>query len=148
MRDAVLPLDPEAAYAIANQKLSFTRVTIKEKKVQKERRGTRFSRTHLPLDPHTDSTYRTNPHDVVAFQCIVPDGSGGDTSALEEQTPEGLPREASPQEALARALMTYSGGSPDRLGIHGAMLVAYDPYSGLRSFTMTVDTIRKSLSGG
>ena len=64
----------------------------------------------------------------------------------DEPAPDGLPGGASAQETLARALMSYSGASPDRLGIHGAMLVAYDPYSGLRSFTMTVDTIRKSLS--
>ena len=79
MRDAALPLDPEAAGAVANQKISFTRVTIDEQKAQKGKRGTRFSRTHLPLAPHTDSTIKSHPHDVVAFQCIVPDDSGGQT---------------------------------------------------------------------
>ena len=70
-----------------------------------------------------------------------------DGSAQGGPTPDGLAPEVSAQEALARALMSYSGASQDRRGIQGAMLVAYDPYSGLRSFTMTVDTIRKSLSG-
>jgi hypothetical protein len=57
-----------------------------------------------------------------------PDDSGGET-----------------QEGLARILMAFSGASPDRLGYRGAMLVAYDPLSGMRSFSMTVDTLRKSL---
>lgn len=51
------------------------------------------------------------------------------------------------QEHLARTLMAFSRGSPDRLGYRGAMLVAYDPLSGLRSFTMTRDTLRKGLTG-
>jgi len=49
------------------------------------------------------------------------------------------------QKDLALKLMAFSRGSPQRLGYQGAMLVAYDHFSGLRSFTMTVDTIRKSL---
>jgi hypothetical protein len=49
------------------------------------------------------------------------------------------------QEGLARTLMAFSGASSDRLGYRGAMLVAYDPLSGMRSFSMTVDTLRKSL---
>jgi hypothetical protein len=47
------------------------------------------------------------------------------------------------QEGLARTLMAFSRGSPDRLGYRGAMLVAYDPLSGLRSFSMTTDTLRR-----
>jgi hypothetical protein len=39
--------------------------------------------------------------------------------------------------------MAYSGASPDRLGAHGARLVAYDALSGLRSFTITVDALRE-----
>jgi hypothetical protein len=49
------------------------------------------------------------------------------------------------QESLARALMAFSGGSSERLGYHGAMLISYDHLTGLRSFTMTSNTIRKSL---
>ncbi len=49
------------------------------------------------------------------------------------------------QEHLARTLMAFSRSSPDRLGYRGAMLVAYDPLSGLRSFTMARDTLRKGL---
>ena len=50
------------------------------------------------------------------------------------------------QEDLARDLMAYSGASPDRLGYRGAKLIAYDPLSGMRSFSMTLDTLKKSLS--
>ncbi len=50
--------------------------------------------------------------------------------------------------ALARALTAYSGESPDRLGAHGALLVAYDPLSGRRSFSMTVDALRGALVPG
>ncbi len=49
------------------------------------------------------------------------------------------------QERLARTLMAFSRGSPDRLGYRGAMLVAYDPLSGLRSFSMTRDTLQRGL---
>lgn len=50
------------------------------------------------------------------------------------------------QEGLARMLMAFSRGSPDRLGYQGAMLVAYDPLSGMRSFSLTRDALRKSLT--
>jgi hypothetical protein len=78
------------------------------------------------------------------------------TLALLEGRPQALPlnalfeegeREgaAESKEGLSRTLMAFSRGSPDRLGYRGAMLVAYDPLSALRTFSMTVDTIRKSL---
>ncbi len=54
-------------------------------------------------------------------------------------------REPETKEGLARALMAFSRGSPDRLGYRGAMLVAYDPLSAMRSFSLTVDALRKSL---
>ena len=44
---------------------------------------------------------------------------------------------------LARALMAYSGARPERLGEHGSRLVVYDPHAAVRSFTMTVRTIRE-----
>jgi hypothetical protein len=52
------------------------------------------------------------------------------------------------QEELARQLMAFSGASPDRLGYRSAKLIAYDPLSGMRSFSMTVDTLKKSLQHG
>lgn len=65
----------------------------------------------------------------------------------EMSEPDRSTAEVSSQEALARSLMTYSGARPARLGAGGAMLIAYDPFSGLRSFTMMVDAIRKGLAG-
>ena len=50
------------------------------------------------------------------------------------------------QKSLAEKLMAFSRGTPDRLGHRGSMLVAYDPLSGLRSFSMTRDTLRKGLA--
>jgi hypothetical protein len=53
------------------------------------------------------------------------------------------PPEGETQEDLARTLMAFSGGSPDRLGHRGAMLVAYDPLSAMRSFSMTTKALRE-----
>lgn len=50
------------------------------------------------------------------------------------------------QEDLARSLMAFSRARPDRLGGRGAMLVAYDPLSGMRSFSMTTKALRESLA--
>ena len=60
---------------------------------------------------------------------------------------EATPVSAESKEGLARTLMAFSRGSPDRLGYRGAMLVAYDPLSAMRTFSMTVKTIEKSLPG-
>lgn len=56
------------------------------------------------------------------------------------------PPEAETREGLARTLMAFSGGSPDRLGHRGAMLVAYDPLSAMRTFSMTTKALRESLT--
>lgn len=61
-------------------------------------------------------------------------------NALFEDEMEGL-REGERQEDLARLLMAFSAGSPDRLGHRGAMLVAYDPLSAMRSYSMTRDVL-------
>jgi len=80
------------------------------------------------------------------------------TLALLEGRPQQLPLNAlfsrAPVEAeggesrqdLARTLMAFSRSSSDRLGHHGAMLIAYDHLSGLRSFTLTLDAVGKVLS--
>lgn len=79
------------------------------------------------------------------------------TLALLEGVPQSLPLNAlfkreldelpgsETQEGLARAVMAFSRARPDRLGYRGAMLVAYDPLSGMRSFSMTTKALRKSL---
>jgi hypothetical protein len=46
------------------------------------------------------------------------------------------------RESLARDLMLFSRGSPDRLGYRGAMLIAYDPLSGMRSFSLLSKALR------
>jgi hypothetical protein len=48
------------------------------------------------------------------------------------------------RESLARDLMLFSRGSPDRLGYRGAMLVAYDPLSGMRSFSILSKALRQA----
>jgi hypothetical protein len=75
------------------------------------------------------------------------------TLALLEGRPQALPLNAlfsgapgdaegaESRERLARTLMEFSRANPDRLGHRGAMLVAYDHLSGLRSFSLTVDAI-------
>ena len=74
---------------------------------------------------------------------IILDGRGGGTGAapLIFRDHISVPTIA----GLARARMAFSRGSPERLGYRGAMLVAYDHLSGLRSYSLTVDTIAKSL---
>lgn len=77
------------------------------------------------------------------------------TLALLESKPQSLPinalfkpeivglPEGESQEQLARLLMHFSSGSPDRLGRRGAMLVAYDPLSAMRSYSMTRDVLER-----
>lgn len=55
------------------------------------------------------------------------------------------PEEAEAFERFARRLMAYSNGRAERLGARGAMLVAYDPLSAMRSYSMTVDSLKRSL---
>ncbi len=61
----------------SQEKVSFTKVRIDRAKANFDGTATRYSRTHLPLVPHTDSSYSLKPHEVVAFQCIVSDETGG-----------------------------------------------------------------------
>lgn len=61
------------------EKVSFTRVKINQTRANFDSTATRYSRTHLPLIPHTDSSYNFKPHEVVAFQCIVSDETGGES---------------------------------------------------------------------
>ena len=60
-------------------KVSFTQVRINRAKPAASGKVTQYSRTHLPLAPHTDSSYMETPHDLVAFQCIVADNMGGES---------------------------------------------------------------------
>ena len=60
-------------------KVSFTQVRIDRAKAMTSSKVTHYSRTHLPLAPHTDSSYMVRPHELVAFQCIVADNMGGES---------------------------------------------------------------------
>ena len=61
----------------SQRKVSFTKVRINAAKGTAGGSVTQYSRTHLPLSPHTDSSYMPRPHELVAFQCIVSDDMGG-----------------------------------------------------------------------
>jgi hypothetical protein len=64
------------------KKISFTKVRIDRAKISDEAEVTHYSRTHLPLTLHTDSTYSPKPHELVAFQCIVADNQGGESIVM------------------------------------------------------------------
>ncbi len=66
-------------YSQNKEKVSFTKVRIDRENDTSRGRVTRYSRTHLPLPPHTDSSYMEFPHELVAFQCIVADNKGGES---------------------------------------------------------------------
>lgn len=64
------------------RKVSFTTVQIDPTKATAAGGVTQYSRTHLPLPPHTDSSYMARPHELVAFQCIASDQTGGNSIML------------------------------------------------------------------
>ena len=63
----------------SKEKISFTKVQINSAKAKAGGEVTQYSRTHLALPPHTDSSYMPRPHELVAFQCIVSDQAGGES---------------------------------------------------------------------
>jgi len=63
-------------------KISFTRVRIKPDKAETTRLSTAYSRTHKPLELHTDSSFKAAPHELVAFQMVQADRAGGDTTLI------------------------------------------------------------------
>lgn len=61
-------------------KVSFTKVYINRQSGETEESNvTRYSRTHLRLPPHTDSSYMMLPHEIVGFHCIEADENGGES---------------------------------------------------------------------
>lgn len=95
--------------------------------------------TYSPLSLHFNF-----PHNalvaLVAMALLRGEPLGRPLNALLARERQGA---SPPALELARALTAYAGSSPARLGARGAMLVAYDPLSGLRSFTMTTDALRE-----
>lgn len=64
------------------RRVSFTRVRIDPDAAAKPSRGTRYSRTNLPLTFHTDTAHSHRPHSLVAFQMLLPDAAGGGRSMI------------------------------------------------------------------
>jgi alpha-ketoglutarate-dependent taurine dioxygenase/glutathione synthase/RimK-type ligase-like ATP-grasp enzyme len=56
---------------------SFTKVRVNPDEATSYKGVTGYSRTHLALSLHTDSTYMPVPHELVAFQCVNSAGMGG-----------------------------------------------------------------------
>jgi alpha-ketoglutarate-dependent taurine dioxygenase/glutathione synthase/RimK-type ligase-like ATP-grasp enzyme len=75
---AVASGQPVSTRDFQNQeKVSFTQVRINAAKASAGGSVTQYSRTHKPLSPHTDSSYMSQPHELVAFHCIVAAETGG-----------------------------------------------------------------------
>ena len=68
------------------RKISFTQVRIDPDKATTNARSTAYSRTNQPLELHTDSSYKAVPHELVAFQIVRSDASGGDTVMMPVET--------------------------------------------------------------
>jgi tetratricopeptide (TPR) repeat protein len=66
-------------YVPSEDEMSFTKVYISPEQAARDGDATRYSRTHLALEPHTDSSYMAIPHELVAFQCITTDDQGGES---------------------------------------------------------------------
>ncbi|SLN60032.1 Taurine catabolism dioxygenase TauD, TfdA family [Roseovarius albus] len=62
------------------ERVSCTRVAIKEGIDPIGNNATAYSRTNQKIPLHTDSSYRASPHEFVAFQMIRPDAEGGETT--------------------------------------------------------------------
>lgn len=63
-------------------KLTFTEIRIDPEAFAKDTDGTRYSRTNIELGAHTDCTYMADPFELVAFQMVRPDATGGETSIV------------------------------------------------------------------
>lgn len=75
---ACLP-SPSGEIVPPPKKLSFTRVFVAADRELRHDKVTRYSRTHLPLGLHTDSSYKAHPHELVAFQMVRTASTGGET---------------------------------------------------------------------
>jgi glutathione synthase/RimK-type ligase-like ATP-grasp enzyme len=63
-------------------RLGATRVTVNPKASSVEDAVTRYSRTTIALEPHTDSSQQRNPHSIVIFGMSRPDDTGGETQMV------------------------------------------------------------------
>ena len=63
-------------------RLGATRVTVNPKASSVEDAVTRYSRTTIALEPHTDSSQSQKPHSIVIFGMSRPDEIGGETQMV------------------------------------------------------------------
>ncbi|MEM9217342.1 MAG: TauD/TfdA family dioxygenase [Cyanobacteria bacterium P01_F01_bin.150] len=113
-----------------NQKVSFTKVHVNSAKARTGDGVTQYSRTHLPLSPHTDSSYMPRPHELVAFQCIVSAESGGRSimipiaDLLKQLDPDVIDRLRSPVYPFRRQNVPILIGTPgqERIRYYRAQL--------------------------
>lgn len=63
-------------------RLGATRVTVNPKASSVQDAVTRYSRTTVALEPHTDSSQQENPHSIVIFGMARPDDLGGETQMV------------------------------------------------------------------
>ena len=71
-----------ASYNKLPSRLGATRVTVNPKASSVEDAVTRYSRTTIALEPHTDSSQHENPHSIVIFGMSRPDAFGGETQMV------------------------------------------------------------------
>ncbi len=64
-------------------RISFTRIQISAEDETTGGIVTRMSRTNAPIPPHTDWSYSPAPHNLVAFEMIHADDSGGESILFE-----------------------------------------------------------------
>jgi alpha-ketoglutarate-dependent taurine dioxygenase len=99
-------------------KLSFTRVQIDPDEAGKTGAVTRYSRTHQPLPPHTDTAYSPRPHSLVAFQMVRSDAEGGRSTVLpvaevvEALDPDSLTAMRQPHFAFGKGDLPILWGRP------------------------------------
>ena len=101
---------PDGAGAGKNRKISFTRVRIDLEKLKRGGGATHYSRTHMPLAPHTDSSYSPTPHELVVFQMVRSDDHGGDSVIVPIE--DLLPRLTENAIACLREPVFPLGGDP------------------------------------
>ena len=106
---------------LENTKVSFTQVRINPAKSTVKDGVTQYSRTHLPLTPHTDSSYMSQPHELVAFQCIIADDTGGESimipvedvlARLDQTTKERLQASVYPFRDKSQPILFGSHNNP------------------------------------
>ncbi|MEM6663255.1 MAG: TauD/TfdA family dioxygenase, partial [Pseudomonadota bacterium] len=68
-----------ACGAVPRHKICFTRIKIDPLQALFKGNSTRLSRTRNAMPPHTDSSYETEPHELVVFQIVRADPAGGET---------------------------------------------------------------------